>query len=172
VSETPAGPVVRAERPSDILAVYAVHAASFPTSVEATLVDALREAGQLVVSLVAESSGVVVGHVAFSPVFATGSAKGVGLAPLAVRPEHRRRGVGAALVRSGIAACQQAGFGWCVVLGEPEYYARFGFRPATTFGLRDEYGGGDAFQAIELAPGELPTGVGLVRYAPAFGQFG
>jgi putative acetyltransferase len=54
------------------------------------------------------------------------------------------------------------------VLGEPAYYARFGFRPAAEFGLTDEYGGGQAFQAVELAAGGLPAGAGLVRYAPEF----
>jgi putative acetyltransferase len=53
-------------------------------------------------------------------------------------------------------------------MGEPAYYSRFGFRPAAEFGLADEYGGGPAFQAIELVPGALPIGAGLVQYAPEF----
>jgi putative acetyltransferase len=53
-------------------------------------------------------------------------------------------------------------------MGEPAYYSRIGFRPAAEFGLSDEYGGGQAFQAIELVPGALPVGAGLVRYAPEF----
>jgi putative acetyltransferase len=164
--------MVRAERPDDVPAIYAVHAASFPTDAEARLVDSLRVAGRLSVSLVAEVGASVVGHIAFSPVTAAPQACGAGLAPVAVATAHRRRGVGAELIRAGLEACRAAGFGWAVVLGEPAYYGRFGFRPARNFGLSDEYGGGSAFQAIELVPGAMPVGAGLVRYAPEFAALG
>jgi putative acetyltransferase len=163
---------VHPERPEDAAAIHAVHAASFPTDVESRLVDLLRVTGRLPVSLVAEIGDVVVGHVAFSPVTAVSDAVGVGLAPVAVAEPHRRRGIAAALVRTGLEACRAAGFGWAVVMGEPGYYSRFGFRPASQFGLSDEYGGGPAFQAIELVPGALPVGAGLVRYAPEFAAVG
>ncbi len=159
---------IRPERRGDRLAVYQVHAASFPTDAEARLVDLLREAGRLIVSLVAEADGAVVGHVAFSPVTAANGAIGAGLAPIAVVELHRRRGIAAELVRAGLTACRDAGVRWAVVLGEPEYYGRFGFRAATDFGLTDEYGGGPAFQTLELIPGGIPVGGGLVRYAPEF----
>ena len=132
----------------------------------------LREAGRLAVSVVAESDGVIVGHAALSPVTVAGGNGGAGLAPVAVVEAFRRRGVGAELVRAALAAGRGAGFGWVVVLGEPEYYARFGFRPASEFGLNDEYGGGAAFQALELVPGALGGTSGLVRYAPEFGSLG
>jgi putative acetyltransferase len=163
---------VRPEQPGDAAAVFAVHAASFPGVDEARLVDLLRDAGRLTVSLVAEVDGAVVGHVGFSPVTVASGAIGAGLAPLAVVEPYRRRGVAAELVRAGIAACGVAGFGWAVVLGEPEYYGRFGFRAASELGLSDEYGGGATFQAIELTPGALPIGAGLVRYAPEFASLG
>ena len=67
-----------------------------------------------------------------------------------------------------VNACRATGFGWVVVLGEPAHYRRFGFRTAAEFGLADEYGGGLAFQALELIAGALPRGAGLVRYAPEF----
>jgi putative acetyltransferase len=149
-----------------------VHAASFPTPAEARLVDLLRAAGRLRVSLVAEVGGVIVGHVVFSPVTAASTAAGAGLAPIAVIESHRRRGIGAELVRKGLDACREAGVGWVVVLGEPAYYARFGFRAASDFGLRDDYGGGAAFQAVELVRGALPVGAGLVRYAEEFATLG
>jgi putative acetyltransferase len=164
--------VVRPEQPGDAAAVHAVHATSFPTPAEARLVDLLRAAGRLRVSLVAEVGGAVVGHIAFSPVTTASGATGAGLAPVAVAEPHRRRGIAAGLVRAGLKACRAAGFGWAVVLGEPGYYSRFGFRPAAEFGLADEYGGGPAFQAIELIPGALPVGAGLVRYAPEFASVG
>jgi len=160
---------VRPERPDDAPAIRRVHEAAFPTTLEGRLVDALRDAGRLTVSLVAERDREVVGHVAFSPVTldgAPGVTDGVGLAPVAVLPAHQRRGVGAQLVREGLAACAAAGF--VVVLGDPAYYGRFGFAPASRWGLRDEYGGGEAFQALELRSGGIPAGAGLVRYAPEF----
>ena len=164
--------VVRPEQPGDVAAIHAVHAASFPTGAEARLVSLLREAEQLPVSLVAETDGAIVGHVAFSPVSAANGAVGVGLAPVAVLASHRRQGIAARLIEAGLAACRSAGFGWAAVLGEPAYYSRFGFRPASAFGLSDEYGGGPAFQVIELVPDGLPSGVGLVRYAPEFASLG
>lgn len=165
-------PTVRPERPGDEPAIYAVHAAAFPTDAEARLVDRLRAAGRLAVSLVAEADGAVVGHVGFSPVTAATGAVGVGLAPVAVVEPHRRQGVAAGLIRAGLEACRAAGFRWAVVLGEPNYYRRFGFGPAAAVGLADEYGGGPAFQAMELVPGGLPAWAGLVRYSPEFDEFG
>jgi len=165
---------IRADRPDDWPSIYALHAASFPTAAEARLVDSLRSAGRLSVSLVAEVDCAVVGHIAFSPVtvaLSTPQTAGAGLAPLAVREAYRRRGIAAELVRAGLAACLLAGYGWAVVLGEPTYYSRFGFGPAAKFGLADEYGGGEAFQALELVAGALPTGTGLVHYAPEFAEF-
>ncbi len=114
----------------------------------------------------------VVGHIAFSPVTTATFGGGIGLAPLSVASNHRRRGIGAELVRHGLAECAAAGWTWCVVLGDPAYYARFGFRPAAQFGLADEYGGGDAFGVLALAHVGIPFGAGLVRYVPEFGVFG
>jgi putative acetyltransferase len=164
--------LVRSEAPRDIAPVRELLSASFPTLAEAALVDALRAAGHLTLSLVAEVDGDVVGHIAFSPVLAEGGHGGLGLAPLAVLEPHRRRGVGARLVAGGLVACSAMGCGWVVVLGDPEYYSRFGFRSAPALGLQDEYGGGDAFQVVELLPGTLPQGAGLVRYSAQFAALG
>lgn len=160
--------MIRPERPGDEAAIYAVHVAAFPTDAEARLVDALRSAGRLTASLVAEVEGVIVGHVAFSPVTA-GEAMGTGLAPVAVLKAYQKRGIAARLIEAGLTACRDAGIGWAVVLGEPAYYRRFGFGPASAVGLVDEYGGGEAFQVMELIPRKLPAGAGLVRYGAEFG---
>jgi putative acetyltransferase len=159
---------IRNEIEADVVEIRAVHSACFPIAAESRLVDLLRSAGRLSVSLVAEERGRIIGHVAFSPVTAGSGDAGAGLAPIAVIEPERDRGVGMRLVRAGLDACREAGFGWVVVLGEPEYYGRFGFRPASEFGLSDEYGGGGAFQALELVHGSLPSAAGLVRYAPEF----
>lgn len=161
---------IRVEATGDREAIHAVHAASFPSDAEARLVDALRDSGRLSVSQVATHQTIVVGHVAFSPVSLPGASAGVGLAPVAVLPAFRRRGIADRLIREGLAACRALDFRFVVVLGEPEYYGRFGFLPASRWGLEDEYGGGDAFQALELQPGAIPAGGGLVRYASEFGE--
>ena len=162
---------IRCEESDDREAIYQVHEVSFPTVAEARLVDALREAGRLYLSLVAEHQSRIVGHVAFSPVTVADATEGVGLAPVAVLPAHRRQGIAAELIRAGLAACERSGYGFAVVLGDPGYYRRFGFQPASRWGLRDEYMGGEAFQALELRTDSIPSGGGLVHYAPEFNAF-
>lgn len=159
---------VRPERKGEAAEIRRVLSASFPSAGEATLVDALRDAGNLAVPLVALADDVVVGYIAFSPVRCMVGRAGLGLAPVAVVPEARSLGVGSALVRAGLAACSAVACGWVVVLGDPGFYARFGFAPAAGFGLCDQYGGSLSFQALELAEGALPSGAGLVCYGPEF----
>jgi putative acetyltransferase len=145
--------------------VHAVHASAFPSDVEARLVDALRRNNHATISLVATVAGEVVAHVLFSPV---SPGRGLGLAPLAVRPEFQKQGIGSALVRAGLAA---AAHDYVVVLGDPAYYGRFGFRRARDFDLDNQYGAGDEFMALELRPGALAGVRGLVQYSPEFAVF-
>jgi len=135
-------------------------------------VDALRASGRLSISLVAVDHADVIGHVAFSPITLDGAPMGLGLAPVAVRLDHRQRGVAARLIREGIELCRDTATRLVVVLGDPRYYARFGFQPAAQLFLRDEYEGGDAFQAIELVQGSVRAEGGLVQYAPEFRNLG
>lgn len=164
-------PTIRPEEHADVGPIRQLLTGCFPSPLEARLVELLRANGRLAVSLVAEHNADILGYVAFSPVATSGGHLGCGLAPLAVAGEHRRQGIGGRLVRAGLAAATSSGFGWAVVLGDPDYYFRFGFRAAQLFGLSDEYGGDDAFQALELKPGGLPQGAGLVRYGPEFAMF-
>ena len=164
--------LIREERPADVDAIRSIHEACFPTGGEARLVDLLRAAGHLTVSLVGEVDGGVVGHVGFSPVTAASGDCGLGLAPVAVLEPYRRRGIGASLIAAGLAVCRTQGVGWVVVLGAPEYYSRFGFRPAGDAGLVDEYGGGAAFQVMELTAAAPFGRTGLVRYGPEFASLG
>jgi putative acetyltransferase len=164
---------IRPERAEDIAAIRAVHRAAFPTDAEARVVDRLRASGQARASLVAESGERIVGHVLFSPVTVVGPAgecRGLGLAPLAVLPEHQGRGVGSALVRAGLAVCRREGWAFVVVLGHPSYYPRFGFRRASEVGLSNDYGADEAFMVLELQPGSLPAGGGFVRYGPELAE--
>ena len=163
---------LRLERREDHEGVHGLHVHAFPSPAEAELVTRLRERKELLLSLVAERDGEVVGHVAFSPVVLPGGQGGVGLAPVAVAEHARRQGIAAALIHDGIGRLQGRGFGFVVVLGDPRYYGRFGFRPAQRFALRDAYEGGEAFQALVLRTGSLPSEGGLVRYASAFDALG
>ena len=159
----------RPERADDQDAIHEVHVGAFPTAAEARLVDALRAAGQLAISIVASDADGVVGHIAFSPVNAGGT-QGLGLAPVAVRAKHRRQGVAAMLVREGLAACAARGTGFVVVLGDPAYYGRFGFTRAADSGLGNEYGVRDEFMVLALRPDGLPPPGSVVRYSPQFAQ--
>jgi putative acetyltransferase len=126
--------IVRSETPADIDAISEVTAAAFATlavsqHTEQYVIRALREAGALSVSLVAEVDGRVVGHVAFSPVrISDGTAGWYGLGPVSVLPEHQRRGIGKALIERGLARVRERGGQGCALVGDAGYYARFGFR--------------------------------------------
>ncbi len=163
---------LRPEHRADRNAIHTLVASCFPTDAEARLVDLLRDAGNLSVTLVAIDDEAIVGHVALSPVTTQEGHTGFGLAPVCVADSHRNRGVAAGLIRAALSEACDLGFTWGVVLGEPRYYARFGFQTASIYGLHDAYGGGEAFQAMEFHPGGLPEGAGLVSYAPQFDALG
>lgn len=165
---------IREERPADGPAVRHVVEAAFGRPAEADLVEKLRANGKVTLALVAEEHGQIVGHILFSPVTIEANAELIqvaGLAPLAVLPESQRSGVGSLLVRAGLAQCQAAGFDAAIVLGHPEYYPRFGFVPASRFGLHSEYAVRDeVFMALELRPGTLSGCSGLAKYQAEFNE--
>lgn len=161
--------MIRLETPSDLPLVRAVHTAAFDSPAEADLIDALRASGHLLVSLVAVEAGQMVGHIAFSPVSIEGvTPTGAGLAPVAVVPAFQRRGFGGQLIHAGLDACRQLKIDYVVVLGDPAYYQRFGFRPASASQLESEYDAGDAFQVLELTPRCLSDIAGVVQYGAEF----
>ena len=165
--------VIRDEEPADAASVHALNVAAFATEAEALLVDALRASGRLTLSLVAAQGAAVVGHIAFSPLTVTRSdgriLEGVGLGPMAVAPARQRSGIGTRLLMAGLARLGAAGHPFCIVLGHRAYYPRFGFEPASRFGMRWERAGAEgSFFALELAAGGLADVSGVVRYAPEF----
>ncbi len=165
--------LIRAEKKDDQDDVFAVNGSAFETPAEATLVDMLREQAQPIVSLVAEDQGNVVGHIMFSPVSLSENhdLKVMGLAPMAVAPEHQRKGIGSALVLAGLEQCRQLGFVAVVVLGHPEYYPRFGFSPSSRFGIDSEYEvPEEVFMAVELESEALSGHTGRVKYHHAFSK--
>lgn len=159
---------VRLERGGDEGAIRQLVTSCFATAGEAKLVDALREAGELSVSVVCENESEIVGYVALSPVRIEGLVVGAGLGPVAVSQKCRGQGIGAQLVDTALEFARGLGFPIAVVLGEPDYYARFGFRPASQFLLEDTYGGGAAFQALELRAGGKPAEGGVIHYSAPF----
>lgn len=166
---------IRSTRPEDINGIRAVHLAAFETDAEARLVEALHAHVTRLVSLVAHDGRTVVGHALFTPVTLDSDIdlSLAGLAPLAVVPGHQRRGVGAALIREGLAECRRMEFVAAVVLGHPSYYPRFGFAPASRFGIRCEYDvPDDAFMALELRTGSLAGRSGVVCYHSVFAAVG
>jgi putative acetyltransferase len=164
--------IIRVETTRDHEAVHGVHESAFGRPYEATLVETLRAVTQPHVSLVADLDGAVVGHIFFSPVSIESAGAihtAIGLAPLAVLPEHQRQGIGSQLVRAGLRRCQEMGHDIGVVAGHPAYYPRFGFVPAKRQGVSCDFDlPEDAFMVAELRPGALAGRQGVVHYHPAF----
>lgn len=162
-------PKIRNETAADIQAIEAVTTAAFlaaphTSHTEQFIVRALREAEALAISLVAEVHRVVVGHIAVSSVsISDGSSAWFGVGPVSVLPQYQGRGIGSLLMQEALRLLRERGAAGCVVLGDPAYYQRFGFRPEPTLilpGVPPEY-----FQAVSLQSA-LPCGT--VSYHEAF----
>jgi putative acetyltransferase len=163
---------IRSEQPEDITAIHEVHELAFGRPDEADLVGILCARGKATLSLVAVENGRIVGHILFSPVTIESGDRtfpAVGLAPMAVLPGQQRRGIGGRLVKAGLVECRNAGYDCVVVLGHPTYYPRFGFVPASRYGIRSEYEVPDeAFMILAWQPEVLRDRSGVVRYQPEF----
>lgn len=166
--------VIRPEQPDDYAAIAEVNRLAFGQDDEARLVAALRRSEDFIpeLSLVAARGDRLVGYILFTRIVIRGEeadVESLALAPLAVRPECQKRGVGSALVQHGLEACRRAGHGSVVVLGHAEYYPRFGFVPAAPKGIRAPFPvPEEAFMVVELVPGALAGLTGTVVYPPAF----
>ncbi len=166
--------VIRPEQPEDNAIIHQVVEQAFGSPAEAHLVDALRRNGKAIFSLVAVDNGRVIGHILFSEVVieaAAGRLKGIGLAPLGVSPERQNEGIGSLLIEQGLKLCRKADYPFIVVLGHPEYYPRFGFVPASRYGVKSEYDVRDeVFMITELREGSLAGFAGVVKYQPEFNE--
>lgn len=164
---------VRDARRSDANEIAKLHKRAFGGDSEAVLVGRLHDSVSPLVSLVAESDGNVCGHILFSPVTLDPPAELImmGLAPMAVRPEQQRQGIGSRLVGEGLVRCRELGTDAVVVLGHTQYYPRFGFSPAIGAGISCKYDtDGDAFMLLELTHGCLQTVSGTVLYHDCFDE--
>lgn len=160
---------IRPETPADEEAIEQVTRRAFlshPYShqTEQFIIRALRAAGALTVSLVAEVDGRVVGHVAISPATVSGGIEGwYGLGPISVEPELQRQGIGRALMESGLAALRDIGAHGCVLVGDPAFYTRLGFEnnpELTVDGVPNEF-------VLSMALG-ASSARGSVQFHPAF----
>jgi len=164
----------RPETAEDAARITEINDRAFGQEDEGILVQRLRrtEAFDPELSLVAEVDGTVSGHILFYPVViesGAGSHWTLALAPMAVIPELQNKGIGSALVAAGLEAAKRQGHRSVIVLGHAEYYPRFGFRPASKWGIRAPFEAPDeAFLALELVPGELADKRGAVRYPAEF----
>ena len=142
------------EQPNHIADVREVVRAAFGHEDEAVLVDQLRLAGALAVSMVVVVESELVAHAAASPMSWVNGRHRINvwaLAPVSVKPDKQRMGYGSQVVRATIERCRASDADVLTVLGNPKYYGRFGFQPASRWGLKiDDADFGDAFMAMEL----------------------
>jgi putative acetyltransferase len=149
-------------------AIREVNGRAFGQEQEGAIVDALRASGASLLSLVARLDDRIVGHILYSPVD-LGGLGGAALGPMAVLPEQQRQGIGSRLVEAGNQRLAEAGFPFIVVVGHPDFYPRFGFQPARTFGLACEWDvPADVFMVKVLDGARMGGATGLVRYRPEF----
>jgi len=161
---------IRAEEAGDAEAIRVLTTAAFAGAAhssgrEAAIVDELRAAGALSVSLVAEEAGVIVGHAAFSPVTIVGSpGNWMGLGPISVAPDRQHRGVGTALMRAGLDRIRGMAAAGCVLVGDPAYYGRFGFVSDGLLTCSDI-----PVRYVQRLVFNGPDPAGAIRFHPAFG---
>ena len=168
------GLIIRPEQPRDHDSIGEVNRLAFGGEQEARLVERIRDASgfEPALSLVAERDNEIVGHVLFSPIRIDTDSEAVpalALAPMAVRPECQRQGIGSALGREGLEVARRLGHRIVVVVGHADYYPRFGFRRACEFGIRCPFEcPDDSFMVLSLAGDSGVIKPGTVCYPPPF----
>lgn len=164
---------IREEHADDFAAIREVNRRAFGQDQEANIVDALRSNGAALVSLVATLDGRVVGYIMYSPISVgdepAPAVIGAALGPMSVLPEHQRLGIGSKLVNAGTQKLNAEGYPFIIVLGHANFYPRFGFKPANTFGVKCEWPIPDeAFMLLPLDHTKLHAIRGLARYRHEF----
>jgi putative acetyltransferase len=165
---------IRQEKPEDIPLIYSVHEQTFKRDAEAKLADKLRQACADHLSLVAEDSGTIAGHIMFTPVLIRNGKElqGMGLAPMAILPSQQRRGLGTLLVKTGLQILQDKGCPFVIVLGHPDYYPRFGFQPASRFNIKSQWEGvpDEAFMILVMDEEAMSNVSGTAMFSDEFNE--
>jgi putative acetyltransferase len=160
---------IREECPDDIAAIREVNRRGFEEVQESNIVDALQTNGAALLSLVAIMHDRVIGHIIYSPASVGEMVEGAALGPMAVLPEHQRQGIGSKLVEAGNRKIRDEGYPFIIVVGHPEYYPRFGFRPASKYGIKCEWDvPDDVFMVRILNQAKMQGVSGLAKYRPEF----
>ncbi len=162
---------IRPETAEDHGLVGLLYRQAFVGNYEAELVDALRDAGEARIVLVATEDDELIGHILFAAVgirIGDRPVATLALAEMAVHADQQGRGIGGRLVAAGLAAARAQAVEAVVVLGHPTYYPRFGFSAELARRLHTPFRGGEAFMALPLAPGALEGDTGVVTYPSAF----
>ena len=164
--------LIQPESWNDADGIRAVHLAAFPTSAEADLVRMLNEDLDSKISLVASLDREIVGHVMLSRMQVEGderSFRALGLGPVAVMPERQKQGIGSALIGKALERAEAGGEEIVFVLGDPDYYRRFGFTPEAAAPFASPYAG--SYLMARVFGVDLPS-AGTATYAPAFAKLG
>lgn len=166
---------IRKENPSDISDVRKLNDSAFIQPQEGSIVDKLREKCNEILSLVAVHENKIVGHILFSPVTIEGKTKnikGMGLAPMAVLPELQNQGIGSKLVMAGLDEIKRTACPFIIVLGHEKYYPRFGFVPASKYGVRCQWENvpDGVFMIMILNKKEFDGFSGTAKYREEFNE--
>jgi putative acetyltransferase len=164
--------LIRHEIPEDVPLIHSVIVQTFKRDAEARLADKLRRSCADCLSLVAEDNGTIVGHVMFTPVHIKNgkTVQGMGLAPMAVIPSRRRRGIGKLLVQAGLKILKEKGCPFVIVLGHPDYYPRFGFQPAARLNIKSQWDDvpEEAFMILVMDEKVMQDVSGIARFRDEF----
>ncbi len=167
--------IIRKERPEDMDAIRTINEQAFEQPAEADIVEKLRERCENTLSLVALLDEQPVGHILFSPVVLEtedGPFEGMGLAPMSVMPACQRQEIGTRLVESGLDRLCEERCPFVIVLGHPEYYPRFGFEPASQYGIKCQWDcvPDEAFMVLILDKEAMQGKAGVARYRSEFDE--
>lgn len=165
---------VRGEKAADHAVIYEINKLAFGREDESRLIEDIRKTKnyEFGFSLVAVKEDVILGHALFSKAFVVHKGrrfKCLALGPIAVLPEHQRKGVGKALIAEGLERAKEVGFGAVVVLGDPAYYEQFGFKPSSAYKVRCSFAPSpEYFMVKEITRNALRGIIGTVQYAREF----
>ncbi|HEY9803742.1 MAG TPA: N-acetyltransferase [Leptolyngbyaceae cyanobacterium] len=165
---------IRCETPADYLAISQVNNLAFGRENEAKLITEIRNSDFYIpeLSLIAEVDNIVVGHILFSYIELVTEEKlqVLSLAPIAVHPQFQKQGIGSALIKAGLTKAEDRRESLVIVLGDPQFYSRFGFLPSTTHEIASPFPVPDEFFMVKPLKNYQTKYRGKVIYPPAFHQ--